>query len=96
MPSATDCTVTSSSSSPSAPTALTVKAAGGGRLSAAMSRSSLKVSVRLAPDAGTTPLNGTGGVVLATVELLVTGKSSKATASLPARSSMTPPVVGTA
>ena len=75
---------------------MTVKALAGGSLSDPLSRSSLKVSVRLAPDAGTSALAGTGGVVLATVELLVTGKSVKARASLPARSSMTVPVVGTA
>ena len=45
---------------------------------------------------GTSALNGTGGVVLATVELLVTGKSVKATVSLPAVSAITVPVVGTA
>ena len=50
----------------------------------------------MSPSAPTSPLAGTGGVVLATVELLVTGKSSKPTASLPAVSSMTVPVVGTA
>ena len=82
MPSATDSTVTVSSSSPSAPTALTVKAPGGGRLSAAMSRSSLKVRVSVLPVRPTSAPAGTGGVVLATVELLVTGKSVKSTASL--------------
>ena len=61
-----------------------------------MSRSSLKVSVSLSPDANTSALTRTGGVVLASVELLVTGRSVKRSASLPATSAMTVPVAGTA
>ena len=74
---------------------MTVKASAGGSLPGPMSRSSLKVSVSQSPRPSTSALAGIGGVMLATVELLVTGKSSKATASLPATSAMTVPVSGT-
>ena len=85
----TDCTVTST------PSALTVKALAGGTLSGPMSRSSLKVSLSTSPDVVTVPLSGIGGVP-STVELLVTSKSVKASASLPTVSSITVPDSGTA
>ena len=78
---ATDCTATST------PSALTVKALGKGTLPGARSRFSLRVSASELPCAATTALAGTGGVPSA-VELLVTSKSSKALASLPAVSRM--------
>ena len=83
----TDCTATET------PSALTVKALAEG--TAAMSRSSLKVTVSVRPVAPTTALAGSGGVPSA-VEMLSTSKSSKALASLPATSAMTVPVSGTA
>ena len=87
----TDCTVTST------PSALTVKALAGGTLTGPISRSSLKVTVSVLPLVPTKALAGTGGVSSRmTVELLVTAKSSKALASLPATSAMTVPVSGTA